>query len=271
MPSNSRSKNQFFGKYRECCVVAHLNKTPVEYHENYIFTEEEHQRLFAEAKLVADFLGSHTSTYLGNHTSSESGDILLDNGEIIELKTVSAGAGTYFNTSIYYFLKFGFNFKDYMEKYGLYNALEQTFGNIIKVSRSNNSPVSQPHSSLIRHNYKKLYEEKIVPIDTILRMEFTKDIANFFIDNSDKIYEFITDMLEKNSVTGKKTSPDRMIVLNYKKGKVREIDLKNFKNSISTNIRITDKGLVIGNIRLAFSWQNGVGLNNPSIRVYLED
>ena len=68
-----------------------------------------------------------------------------------------------------------------MERYGLYNALEQTFGNIIKVSRSNNSPVSQPHSSLIRHNYKELYEEKIVPIDTTLRMKFTKDIANFLL------------------------------------------------------------------------------------------
>lgn len=63
-------------------------------------------------------------------------------------------------------------------------------------------------------------------------------------------------MLEKNSTTSKKTSPDRLVILNYKKGKVREIDLNNFKNNISTNIRVTDKGLVIGNIRLAFSWQN---------------
>ena len=62
-----------------------------------------------------------------------------------------------------------------------------------------------------------------------------------------------------------------MIVLNYQKNTVREIDLKNFKDNISTNIRSTDKGLVIGNVRIAFSWQNGVGLNNPTIRAYLED
>lgn len=271
MPSNSRAENQFFGKYRECCVVAHLNNSEVEYHENYNFTTEEQQRLSNEAKLVADFIGNHTATYLGNHTSIESGDILLDNGEVIELKSVSAGTGTYFNTSIYYFLKFGFDFKDYMEKYGLYDALEESFGDMFKISRKNNSPVSQPNSSAIRHNYEKIYKEKIVPVDASMRMAFTRDIAEYFVNNPNMVYEFITDMLEKNSSTSKKTSPDRMIVLNYQKGKVREIDLKNFKENISTNIRATEKGLVVGNVRIAFSWQNGVGLNNPTIRAYLED
>ena len=107
MPSNSRAENQYYGKYRECCVVAHLNNSEIDYHENFVFTTEEQTRLSCEAKLIADFLGNHTATYLGNHTANESGDILLDNGEVVEIKTVSAGSGTYFNTSIYYFDKFG--------------------------------------------------------------------------------------------------------------------------------------------------------------------
>lgn len=271
MPSNNRSTNQYYGKYRECCVVAHLNKTEVEYHENYSFTEEEKKKMYDEAKIIADFLGEHTATYLGNHTADESGDILLDNKEIVEIKTVSAGSGTYFNTSIYYFEKFGFNFKHYMDKYGLYKALEENFGSIVRVNRKNNSPVSQSNSSLIRHNHRALYEDIIVPIDLNMRTKFTQDIAEYFISHTDKIYEFISDMLEKNTCTSKKTSPDRLIVLNYNKNIVKEIDLKNFKDNISTNIRATEKGLVIGNIRIAFSWQNGVGLNNPTIRVFLED
>ena len=84
-------------------------------------------------------------------------------------------------------------------------------------------------------------------------MKFTQDIAKYFTQNPEKIYEFISDMLNKNSSTSKKTSPDRMIVLNYKNGTVREIDLAHFKENISTNIRVTEKGLVIGNVRLAFS------------------
>lgn len=271
MPSNSRAENQYYGKYRECCVVAHMNNSEVEYHEDFVFTTEEQTRLFNEAKLIADFLGNHTATYLGNHTANESGDILLDNSEVVEIKSVSAGSGTYFNTSIYYFDKFGFNFKDYMMKYGLYDALEENFGDIVKVNRKTNSPISKPNSSLIRHNYNDLYKKVIVPVDTSMRMKFTQDIADFFANNLDRVYEFINDMLEKNSSTSKKTSPDRLIVLNYNKNTVREIDLKNFKDNISINIRVTEKGLVIGNVRVAFSWQNGVGLNNPTIRVFLED
>ena len=271
MPSNTRAENQYYGKYRECWVVAHLNHSDIEYYENYTFTEEEQKSLADEAKLIADFLGDHTATYLGNHTSNESGDILLDTGDVVELKTVSAGTGTYFNTSIYYFTKFGFDFKEYMEKYGLYNALEQSFGSIVSISRKNNSPVSQPNSSFIRHNYQSDWKDKIVPIDEAMRVKFTQDIANYFIQNPDRVYEFISDMLNKNSSTSKKSAPDRLIVLNYRKKTVQEIDLKNFKDNISTNIQVTKKGLVIGNVRIAFSWQNGVGLNNPTIRVYLKE
>lgn len=271
MPSNSRAENQYYGKYRECCVVAHLNHSEIEYHENYVFTTEEQNTLSDEAKLIADYLGEHTATYLGNHTSNESGDILLDNGEVIEIKSVSAGSGTYFNTSIYYFLKFGFDFKEYMEKCGLYDTIETYFGSEFKVSRTNKSPVSQSNSSKIRHIYSEEYEKNIVPVDEDMRMKFTQDVANYFINNPDKVYEFISDMLNKNSVTSRKSSPDRLIVLNYKKRTVREVDLKNFKDNISTKIRATDKGLVVGNVRVAFSWQNGVGLNNPTIRAFLED
>lgn len=271
MPSNTRAENQYYGKYRECCVVAHLNHSKVEWNENYTFTPEEQTYLFDQAKLIADFLGGHTATYLGNRTISESGDILLDNKEVVEIKSVSAGSGTYFNTSIYYFLKFGFNFKDYMEKCGLYEALEDTFGAIVTINHKNNSPVSQSNSSLIRHQYGTLYKEKIVPVDIFMREKFTQDILAYFSANPDKAYEFICNMLEKNSLTREKGAPDRLIVLNYHKESVREIDLKNFRNNISTNIRATDKGFVIGNVRIALSWQNGVGLNNPTIRAYLED
>lgn len=269
MPSNNRTNNQYYGKYRECCVVACLNNTKVEYNENYTFTEKEEKELYSQGKIIADFLGNHTAQYIGNHTIDKSGDILLDNGEVIEIKTVSAGSGTYFNTSIYYFEKFGFDFKKYMEKYGLYNALETNFGNIIKINHRTKSPVSQEASSLIRHNYEDLYNKTIVPTDTIVREHFIQDIANYFINNSEQVYNFIIDMLEKNSLTSKKTKPDRLIVLNYNKNIVKEINLKNFIDNISTNIKTTEKGLVIGNIRIALGWQNGVGLNNPTIRVFL--
>lgn len=271
MPSNKKADNQYYGKFRECCVVAHLNNADIDYHENFEFTEEETKQLYDEAKLIADYLGNHTATYVGNHTGNASGDIVLDNGENVEIKCVSAGTGTYFNTSIYYFTKFGFDFKEYMKHFKLYDALIENFEGIVPISMKNNSPVTRENSSFIRHNYTHIYEEKIIPIDERMRKQFVEDIANYFSNNIDATYSFITDMLEKNSATSTKTKPDRLIVLNYQKKKIKEIDLISFKENLSTNIKTTDKGLVIGNIRLAISWQNGIGLNNPTIRVFLED
>ena len=59
--------------------------------------------------------------------------------------------------------------------------------------------------------------------------------------------------------------------MNYNKKTAKEINLKSFVDNITTTIRVTDKGLVIGNVRIIFAWQNGSGLNNPTIRVFLED
>jgi hypothetical protein len=271
MPSNSKDTNQYYGKYRECCVVAHLNGEPVEYHENYSFTDDEKEILSQQSKLIADYLGDHRAEYLGNSTQSESGDIKLDNGDIVEIKTVSAGNGTYFNTSIYYFQKYGFNFKDYMNQYGLYDALDTYFGDKVAINRKNNSPVNQSNSSFIRHNFEDVYKTHILPADEKVRRHFIADLVNYFTNNSEKVYEFIIDMLNKASETSQKTAPDRLIVLNYNKNKVKEINLNTFYDNIDTNIRKTDKGFVVGNIRVAISWQNGVGLNNPTIRIFLED
>lgn len=268
---NDRKDNQYYGKYRECCVVAILNGTAVDFKEDYDFSPEEKQRLFSEAKIIADFLGEGSAAYLGDHTMSASGDILFNDNSTIEIKTVSNGSGTYFNTSIYYFSKFGFDFKTYMETYGLYDQLTELFGELVKISKTNNSPVNIKDSSYIRHNFENIWREKIVPIDEKARAAFIKDLVEYFKQNTDKIYEFVSDMLDKNSATCQKSAPDRIVVLNYMTQTVREIDLQNFKDNISQNIRVTDKGMVIGNIRIAISWQNGIGLNNPTIRVFLED
>lgn len=70
--------------------------------------------------------------------------------------------------------------------------------------KKNNSPVNQKDSSLIRHNYKDIYETKILPIDITIRKKFTSDLVEYFSNNIEELYEFINDMLEKNSSTSKK-------------------------------------------------------------------
>lgn len=268
MLKNAKENNQYYGKLFETAVVAQLNQEPLCYEENYEFSEVEKQAMLKEAQVVADYLKGYTAVYTGNHTSLASGDIVLSSGETVELKRVSAGAGTYFNTSIYYFEKFGFNFKNYMEKYGLYDALEEYFGKEYKISRINNSPVSRDNSSKIRHTFEEIYQEQIVPIDKTVRTEFLRDLATYFSQHPESLYEFVMDMLNKNSATSQKAAPDRLIVYNYIKNTLNEIDIASYANQDLT-FEITEKGMKIGNIRVAIGWQNGNGLNNPTIRIFL--
>jgi hypothetical protein len=266
--SRERSENQFYGKFFECCTVAALNKEEVQYKENFTFSQKEQDEIFKDACMLASYLGAHKAIYTGDKTGTQSGDILLDCNTNLEIKYVSSGTGTYFNTSIFYFDKFGFDFKEYMNHYGLYDILEEL--GVVKVSRTNNSPISQKDSSYIRHSCSDFFETKIKPIDAKMRQAFTLDIIDFFQKHPSEAYTFITDMLNKNSATSRKTAPDRLVVFNYKKKSISELYWKDSKEDISTIIRPTDTGFVIGNIRVQLSWQNGVGLNNPTIRVFLE-
>ena len=141
--------NQYFGKYFERCIVEAINQTgtilnPADFDDTngYDFSQDEINTINTQAKKVADYLGyAEKATHIGNHTSIETGDIQLGNSKV-EIKRVSAGRGTYHNTSIYYFERFGFDFKEYMAKAGLYEAIETYFPEV-KVSRKNNSPVNQ--------------------------------------------------------------------------------------------------------------------------------
>ena len=109
--SNGKAENQYYGKFLECCTTAAMNNSEeVEYEEDYIFTEDEQSEFFEEAEQLANHVGKTRAIYIGNKTSNERGDIYLpDRDEYLEIKRVSSGTGTYYNTSIYYLSKFGHN------------------------------------------------------------------------------------------------------------------------------------------------------------------
>lgn len=265
MPRN-KANNQYYGKYTECCVVANLNGEDVVYNENYDkFTEKEKINMFNDGRIIAEYLGDHTATYCGNHTGTAAGDFILDNGEVVELKCVgSNSSGTYWNTSLHYFEKFGFNIHNYMEEFKLYDALEKCFGDQFSISRKKASPVNKDISSFIRDNYKDDYKTYILPVDEEMRIQLTSDICDFFEKNPDKVYEFLNDSVQK----GPKGKPDRYIIYDYNRQTITEVDLDNL---LDGNVEIikNDKGFRIGNLRFAIAWGNGSGLNNPVLRAYI--
>jgi hypothetical protein len=276
MPSNIKADNQYFGKYLERAVVEHINNTgividPNQYYDlsGYCFSDQEITDLNKEAEKIAAYIGKNfVASYVGNHTSIECGDIILDDHIHIELKRVSSGSGTYHNTSIFFFKDYGFDFKDYMSQYGLYDTIEKYFPSAV-VSRTNNSPVNIKTSSIIRHSNNEEGKKAIIQVDEIMRTAFVSDLAEYFINNPDMAYNFAKDMLNKVRLrTRESYKPDRFIVYNYNKDTITEISLQDIEFN-KNNIQNTNLGLLIGPLRIQIGWQNGTGLNNPTIRVFL--
>ena len=98
-----------------------------------------------------------------------------------------------------------------------------------------------------------------------------QDVANYLINNPQQAYEFYLDMINKTTSRCHKQAPNKIIVFNYVNKNIYEIQPNELANNFVNEITTTDKGLIIGNLRIAFSWQNGVGLNNPTLRVFIKE
>lgn len=282
--SNVKADNQYYGKFFEQCIEAAvngINEIPIPW-KNYLFTDKEKNEMMADAKLVANILKEkyHIShvTWVGEKTIAESGDLVTDDGLKIEIKRVSNGkSGTYHNTSMSYFTRFGFDIKSYMTNFKLYDAIDSTL-NVVS-NRKAMSPVNRELSSDIRHNRlydtsNEDYKNYILPVDIEMRKTFTEDLKNYFNNNPKKLVQFYMDMMNKVTCSNNsydKQPPDILIAFNYIKKTITEINIKDLlttTNSV-TVFRTTSLGMVINTIRFAFGWQNGDGLNNPTIRTYV--
>lgn len=68
-------------------------------------------------------------------------------------------------------------------------------------------------------------QKKICSIDAAARRTFVQDLRKYFAEHPDDFYSFMSDMLYKQSLTGHKKKPDRIIVYNYNKHTISEINL----------------------------------------------
>ena len=89
------------------------------------------------------------------------------------------------------------------------------------------------------------------------------------MSNAEARLQFIKNLITKE--VSNKNMPDRLIVFNHDTKWIREFN----KQDILT--RLVDDNLILsgGTIKMygvhfTIAWQNGTGLNNPTIRVFLE-
>ena len=258
----TKANNQYYAEFVEGAIMSCFDSA-FSILVDYTFSkqEEEEMRDDAESIYRTFFKEYKNIEYTGRNTITSCADFICD-GQNIELKYVSNGSGTYYNTRIEYCNKeLGFtSFHDYMMASGQLELLEQFFTSAVY---NNISPVSQKDSSWFRHEYPEIYKNQLVPLDKATREKYVQDFYQYIVENN-LIPQFYMDMINKYS---KNSKPDAIVVFNHQtKNGYKNTELENiasFSHSASgVSIRIN-------NIKVTFAWQNGTGLNNPTLRVFL--
>jgi len=265
----AKKDNQHYSKYFEQAINSIINNEEIINNTEKKFTIAEMKEMNNDAQLLVDFLNVKNSVYIGDKTSKENGDLLLD-GKVTEIKYVSNDSkGTYYNTSVKYFENIGLpSFHDYLRDMGYLDFLLNLFPDMVKVD--NSSPVTQAQSSIIRNQFKDVYEKEIKPREAAIRTKYVKDLYDIIKDSKAIQTEIARHMISKE--TSGKEAPERLIAFEHESKKIFSVDRAELLEYGKTNTFELAKNysFVFDHFRMTIAWQNGTGLNNPTIRVYLK-
>lgn len=254
---HSKSNNQYVGKLFEQLLCDSDIKNP---YPNKI-SEEEFAAVKRDAIDAKNYLPSRKGYSWIGDKYNDRGDIVQDGNVYWEVKYTSGSNGTWYNTSIYILDKYRIDYKSFLEP--LYILYEK---NNIPYSKTNNSPVTMAMSKTIRHTNFELAEELRKTASNI-NIQVCLKLFNILSNDAELKNIFLNDMLFKKT---KRDIADFLFVYNYKKHTAKIINI--YDIIVNNSIRINGQSLIFGDkIRITLSWQNGAGLNNPTIRVFLID
>lgn len=274
--ANKKADNQWYGKGFEQAIYITFNHLPkINPYEDHI-PDNEWNTLLKDAEIFLKEYNEpiYSCEWIGNITKNKDGDLLINNKKVIEVKRVSENKGTYLNTSWSKCEeRYGFylNSRNFLRDAGLYDELIKKFGKD-KINILNESPVSEKMSSNIQKNeiewYKK-YSKK----ESIAREKLVSQVVTVLKNNPEVAAKFLSDIVSKN-ISCKKM-PDQLIVYNHEQQKITFIynnkELKNMCNDYTIKQTARQKlGFYLGNFRIQIGWQNGAGLNNPTIRAFIK-
>lgn len=259
----SKELNQYYGKDFEKLVYKKLSNKEVPLSNKVLCLDI--GKMKEDALLMADFIKSKIDiknvTYTGNNVNKRNGDLNID-GKDIELKYVgNSGSGTYFNTSMIFLEQIGLkSFREFDKP--IRDYLFNFFG---KQVYDNTSPVTMAQSKEFRYKNIKEYEE-LKKIDKAWRKKYVDYIYNELVSNKQLFNKFVKSLLNK-SITNE-CCPDFIFYMNHEDQNIGFFDIRSIKD-ISLQLSKTELGLNLGKLRIAISWQNGTGLNNPTVRVFI--
>lgn len=263
----NKNNNQYYAQYVEEAVVAVINKTEIPNNiKGFRFKEWELEIMNEDAKNIASFLNGSSAVYVGRKTKFEDCDIIVD-GKRIELKYCKKNNATYYNTTVSYFDSYGLDtLKSYMLKHKVYDLLVPYFG--AKVFQ-NTSPVSNKESSAFRESHKGFYEDVYVHAERKARAEYSKMVFDFFSTNKEFQDKLVKDMLTK--APSEKNPPELLVVYHHDIDEIVQFTREEILSITNQNFRMGgDFSLKFDDFHITIAWQNGTGLSNPTIRVFLD-
>lgn len=261
----AREHNQYYGRYIERGIADYVNNLPIRNYEEFAFSINHIETMNDDISIIANYLNSANVQYIGNHTTNENGDLVVDNN-IVELKYTDCSLGTYFNTSTEFIRHIGFiTFSEYLKSQGYYDDLSHLG---IEVNFNNVSPVSMAVSKNIRHNNPELYKQ-IIDIEKDYRLRYVSVLYRYLMNNTEARLQFIKNLITKEA--SNKSMPDRLVVFNHNTKRIREFNKQDILNClVNNNLTLSGGTIKLYGVHFTIAWQNGTGLNNPTIRVFLE-
>ena len=260
-----RNANQYYGRYMERGIADYNNNLPIQNHEDFAFPLDHIETMNSDICSIVNYLNAKNIQYIGNHTANEDGDLIVDE-QIVELKYTDGSLGTYFNTSTEFVKHIGFmTYSEYLKAEGYYDEL---IGMGIVANTNNVSPVSILVSKDIRHNNPNLYNQ-IVAIEKTYRLNYVRSLYQFLVNNDRARLQFVNNLITKEA--SNKNIPDRLIVFNYTNKCIREFNKQDILTRLDNdNLSVSGGTIKMYGVHFTIAWQNGTGLNNPTIRVFLE-
>lgn len=265
--SIAKGHNQYYAEYIERAVTALINNEPIpEQVVGFTFEEWEKAIMNEDAMAIVQYLNASKAEYVGRKTSSASCDIIADEKEI-ELK-YSKSNSTYYNTSVTYFDQFGLiPFKKYLMDYGVLDFLAQYFGPEVY---QNISPVSAEEGKLWSKANPELYKQ-LKALEAPARQAYVTQVFNYLNADPDRVRQYVRQMLTKE--TSGKHVPDAMIIYHHDDDTLIEFtkeEILAMSDNSSEITRAQDYTFQFNGFHTTIAWQNGTGLNNPTIRVFFD-
>lgn len=247
-----------------------------------------HEKFFEneDVKVAYDTIINHfqssvkSAKRVGNHTSKQIGDLVLtlgdDSKKTLELKYTDKGKGTYHNTSLELLKYYGVeSYSDFLRKQGYADFLENLLKDTsVKVKKIGCSFVTNKDSSYIRNRLDSFYYKTIQEEETKLRKQYTQSTLDSFRKNKEILGRLIKDLIfkVKSNLTYKGIADYYL----YFCKELSEATIESKESLLERllqkelDIKETESGFSLGEMTIQFGWQNGCGLNNPTIRVFVK-